>query len=306
MRDDFVIEPANSRFADSIAELYYKTYQGNYSLTSFTKPEEVRKLVDDGSYVWYIAHDAQKVVASAVGTLDLAHNKVEYGKGVVDPSLFNKGLMRDLLATIKQETEARKIDLSYSQIRNRPIYQVCTGLLEQEVVGYLPGAHLVEERETHLFSIDVLESGKEKRVASPIQCMYNIPFVAQLLEKMELKNRIGEYPDTVFVQNGSGEQVVLQGAYNSREKSFSVLDFEGYMEELPQYLEAVILADKVDYIRKLLSSGFTITAFLPAWYLEGDRRYDCALLTIPIVEPVLQDSFLQKKLEECIAGFGDK
>jgi hypothetical protein len=40
----------------------------------------------------------------------------------------------------------------------------------------------------------------------------------------------------------------------------------------------VVLADKRDFINRLVDAGFQATAYLPAWYLHRNARYDCVLM----------------------------
>lgn len=43
-------------------------------------------------------------------------------------------------------------------------------------------------------------------------------------------------------------------------------------------MTVTVLADKIDLIRGLVVRGFEFTAYLPAWYKIGGRRYDCVQL----------------------------
>ena len=44
------------------------------------------------------------------------------------------------------------------------------------------------------------------------------------------------------------------------------------------HVRAYVLIDKEDMVRHMRSFGFEITAYLPAWHLHRERRYDCLLL----------------------------
>jgi hypothetical protein len=44
------------------------------------------------------------------------------------------------------------------------------------------------------------------------------------------------------------------------------------------HVSACVLSDKVELLRAMLEMGFEITAYLPAWYLHQDARYDCVVL----------------------------
>lgn len=47
-----------------------------------------------------------------------------------------------------------------------------------------------------------------------------------------------------------------------------------------QYVCVQILADKLELLAGLIGLGFAITAYLPAWHLEGGARYDCIQLVL--------------------------
>ncbi|MCU1499708.1 MAG: hypothetical protein JWM47_3661 [Acidimicrobiales bacterium] len=46
-----------------------------------------------------------------------------------------------------------------------------------------------------------------------------------------------------------------------------------------RHVSAVVPATQVEFARDLGELGFTPTAYLPAWYADGDVRHDCVLLT---------------------------
>ena len=45
-----------------------------------------------------------------------------------------------------------------------------------------------------------------------------------------------------------------------------------------RHVTATVLADKIDLLQALCGYGFEVVAYLPAWFAEGVRRYDCVQL----------------------------
>lgn len=304
MLEEIVIRKALPEDAEDIAKLYNEVYRGNYSLLSFTKPHSVEALVKDERYKWYIAHSKEGIIGSAVAEINKWNNSAEYGKGVVKKEFSGKGIMKALLKQAKNDEQDYLVDLSWSQVRNEPIYRICSMILKQEMIGYLPGAHLVNERETFLMSIGLLESGKKKRVISHAKEIYSLPLVKRIIQNMGLEEgAVANYPQDIIICPKEGETISLNGFYHPREKSLILSSISNWNFEPPQYLQATVLIDKIEYIELLQKYGFSITGFLPAWFLFEDKRYDCVLMTNPLIQPIANDNFLKDFVKEFSIGF---
>jgi hypothetical protein len=48
-----------------------------------------------------------------------------------------------------------------------------------------------------------------------------------------------------------------------------------------QHVTATVLADKIEVIRAFADRGFAMSAYLPAWYKQGQSRYDCVQVARP-------------------------
>ncbi|MBI4147544.1 GNAT family N-acetyltransferase [Candidatus Woesearchaeota archaeon] len=302
MSEKIFFEKAKPEHAKGIADLYKRVYNNKYSLLEFTNPETVTEIVKEPKYVWYVAISNDEIIGSAAAEIDFWNNSAEPGRGVVDKQYSGKGIATTLLFHIKNETLERGVDIMWSTARNLPIYKICKKTLEMEPVGYFPGAHLVEERETHLIMMNLLPAGKTKRIISPVDKLYHLPGVQKICRELDLKGIIDDYPKDIFVAAPSTKETVIKGFYNKREKSFTINKMEGENFESLEYLQATLLADKIDPINRLQHLGFSITAFLPAWYLQEGKRYDCVMMANPLAPHALNDVALQHDLEELMRG----
>ncbi len=306
MSKKIVFDKAKPEYAHGIADLYKRVYNNKYSLLEFTIPETVKELVKEPKFIWYVAVSNGEIVGSAAAEIDFWNNTAEPGKTVVDKRYNGRGIATDLLAKVKEGTIEKGVDILWSTARNMPIYKICQKTLEMKPVGYFPGAHLVEERETHLITMNVLPSGRAARIISPEERSYHLPGVRKICRELNLAGTMGKYPSDIFVAPPLDKETIIKGKYNKRERAFIVTGMEGEEAESVEYMQTTLLADKINHIRLLQSIGFSITGFLPAWFLNEGKRYDCVMMANPLAPHALNDAGLQDDLEKLIKGFTEE
>lgn len=299
MKEQEFIRIAKAEDAKGIAELYNKVYEGKYPLLDFIDSEVVAEHIENKRYIWYICSENKKIIGSSVAEIEFWNNSAELGKTVVDKEYHNKGIAKNLCERVREDTLSRGIDILWGALRNIAMYNISKrdGLT---LVGYFPGAHLVNERETHLMGIRLSFSAKQKRIISPFNKIYDLTGIQNIIKEMNLNGKEETYPEENIISAGSDKNMLVTGSYYPSDKSLIINSILGDNFKAPEYIQMTVLIDKTSLIKLLKHLGFKITAFLPGWFLKKEKRYDCVILTNPIITPKIEETLenLIKKLAE--------
>ncbi len=288
-------------YSEGIAQLYHDAYRGKYPLVDFMNPDFIKNALQSGRYVWHIAvANGGKVVGSTVGIISPWNNSCELGKTVIDGEYVGNKIAKKICGRARDEALERGVDILWGTLRNKPILEISKSD-GMHVVGYFPGAHLVNDREVHLIGARLSDKAKQQRVMPKNGELYSLPLVKRILHELDIEgSEVGDYPEKAVLTQDMEENFSVHGFYHPEDRSLTITRDEFVA---PEYMQAIMPADKTEHIRRAFRRGFSITAFLPAWYVKEGRRYDCVLVTIPIVKPVSQDEKIEELKNEFAEGF---
>jgi len=299
--DSVEIRKAEVEDAEKLSELYNEVWEGKYPLNDFTEIKEVKKKIQEGHF-WYLAYLDNKCIGSAVGTYDKVNNTVEFGRAVMVKEYRSQGISKKLYKFIRNEILESKVDILWGSLRNKAIYEISNDCL-MTPTGYFE-YYFVNQREVQLISMRLTEKGKKKRILSKVNNLYKLSAIKKIIKEMNLEEGVeGNYPNDVVVPFGiEEEEIFIKGNYQKPNKSLSIKSIFD-KNKLPEYLQVILLIDKLKYFDFFKNLGFKITAFLPAWLQKNDLRYDCILLTNSFNPALIQDKYLKNMFEEFKKGF---
>ncbi|MFH1066030.1 MAG: GNAT family N-acetyltransferase, partial [Nanoarchaeota archaeon] len=284
---EIFIRKAVPEDAGQISMLYTDVWAGKYPISEFADSSSVEKRLAEGKDIWYVACDGGDFVGSGVGVVDKENNSMELGRAVVRKECRERGIAKRIYEQVREDALSGGIDLLWASMRNKATYDISKndGLT---AVGYSE-IYFVNERELQLLGVRLSNSGKEKRIASTTKEIYCLKSVEEIIKKMMLEQKEGEYPpEAVASLQFIGRDSDICGFYYGENKAWIISSLFGH-SPLPEYLQATLLIDKTRHIDFLQKLGFSITAFLPGWFLKDNNRYDCVLLTNPLVSTIIQD-----------------
>jgi len=269
--------------ARRIAGLYMDVYNGKYPLTEFTQRDSVEQALLDQKYAWYIAKFGNEVVGSGVGVPDIWNKSYEIGRMVVRKDFGNLGIAKDIHLSVREDSKLADYSLEWSIMRS-DIGLSASSSLGLDFAGFLPGKYNVEYRELHGFF--------SKIVSGAIRIL-PIKTVLKMQNQKHGANSVkGFYPKNIIVGSGAGttensitykktpicDSITITGVVGD--------DIDVLLRGLSKgdagkakYTEVTVLADKVEEIKEMAKNDFYPWAYLPAWYVENNRRFDCILLT---------------------------
>jgi GNAT superfamily N-acetyltransferase len=270
--------------------LYARVYGGRYPLA-----------IDLTGAIGAVAEDGAEVVACMFGAVDSWNHSFELGRTVVLPEYRRAGLARTLSEHVLSQAEAAGAEIVWGYARSTAIVNVAKHK-GMTAVGYFPGAHKVEDREVHLLVMRLSESARSRRVRPLSDAMYRLSGVRRVTRELKLGRLRSEYPRNVLVSSMS-ENVSIRGTYHDADRSLVLTETDTLGPIAPEYVQATVLTDKVEYIQRAFDRGFRITAFLPAWFEHGSTRCDAVLLTCALAAPEFYDPAFQSVVREFEDGF---
>jgi len=302
MTDSILIKKAEPEDAREIVALYKEVYKGNYPISEYLEPKYVESILKTKKDIWYIAFSEGKCIGSAVGAMDLKNKSIEFGRGAIIEKFQKRGIGKRLYQLIEEDAQNFDIELLYGSLRNKAISEISKnlGLI---IAGYSE-FYVIGKRTLLLISMKLNDIGKKKRVAPLVKDVYNLKGVQRIIKQMGLEEKCLEYPSDVIAKtNFYGEHIKLEGYYYSPSKGLTIKTLFEKDENIPEYLQATLLADKLEHIKFLQQMGFSITAFLPGWFPKNNKRYDCVLLTKSItpsdinesLKPIVKDLLVEFK-----------
>jgi hypothetical protein len=287
--------------AEQIAGLYDRVYSGGYPVAKLMDPVAVRQIIVAGADVWQVATIDDQVIGSVVGERAEWNRSYEICRAVVDPAFARGGRFRPLFDAIQRACVDRAdCELIPGYARSDHMQHICeVAFVPYEMVGSDGGKHLVSgEREEHVVVLAVNPFLRVRRMSPRVPLLSAGGELHSRIARLGLDDKPGPYPPTMIVGPRGAESFesaagrVTYGYFEpSRCALVSAVDAADPVDVsrcLTQLLEAQpeiehltvsVLADKGNLIRQLCATGFTLTAYVPAWYADGERRYDCAWLT---------------------------
>jgi len=290
--------------ARAIAALFQRAYE--HSSHECKEVDHVRRTLAGDDHVWIVCQEGDEIVAVTCCRRIDWNRSYETCYSITEPRYRGQGLAKRLyLTALELAQERRDCEIVVGYPRNRTMAQLTTsGIASPPIaVGYDGGINVANgAREYHLITMARNPRANPIRVAPRADAFHWLDSVRQpVLSSLGFASELGEYPPVVVAGSGLGHEATIDDhrfSYLhdpaspseavhvtglSRRGSFAMSPerafarFVSRFASMP-YICVQILVDKRAVIERLQEIGFQITAYLPAWYEERGRRFDCAML----------------------------
>lgn len=287
--------------AEPLAALYQLTY--GESSHPCQDADYMRSFVTNERNIYWVDVCDGEVVAGMCIAEHRWHEGCELGFAITHPSHRRAGLAEALMQLACTTLCARQQgEVLFGYPRVRRIYEIGLKHIQPSfiAIGHDGGRNVANgAREYHMIIYARLPHARFTHVTPRVNDILHSAFVREhIYQPLGLTMTPDEYPELSFAGPLPEEQKPDDGAvfnYDYDQHSPSgALAINGYrgtqtgagnlsgaladfLAHFPaaQHISADILADKTDLLRELRTLGFEVTAYLPAWYKRGTRRYDC-------------------------------
>ena len=299
--------------SDLLVKLYSDEYKGGYKVPECSDPEKFRQAIKDESLFWAVAVSGDKIVGAGVARPELWNRSYETCRTVIADGFKSMGFGQVLYNMTLQFAFSRgDCDFAYGYPRSsRMAHVVSKSEPPMELVGHDAGMHMINgQREVCMVSVAYNPFKKIKRVVTKdieALCSSSLGFKG-IVDKFDFDDVLGEYPSRIIVgpkadgvfRSGSGSlsyadfdackcvfitDVDAKSARDVRDTISEFLESDLIAGRKMGYVSFLALADKLDALSALtvpFRGGKTanMTAYLPAWYSQGDRRFDCVYMAL--------------------------
>ncbi|MCG8291330.1 GNAT family N-acetyltransferase [Pseudomonas entomophila] len=297
--DAFDYRPGHINDIPRLAQLFQSVYgQTTHPCQS---PAYIRSSMDSGQQQWFVAELDSFLVGCCCVARRPWNQSWEMSHGVVHPAARRTGAISNLVRLGLERHRPHAMELGFYVTRNIASHALMKKIRPGVLVGHDGGPDKVDGiREYHLTAL--LPPAQEGFVhVAPGYAHNGVagPIIARLYDALRLTPPLGTYPATCL-SGPPGAEVHGPLRFN-HEPGADALMVSGHVGDNPtqpatlqaitallqrhpqvQYFSVHILADKLELLAGLVSLGFAITAYLPAWHLEGGVRYDCILLVFEV------------------------
>ncbi|EJM78550.1 hypothetical protein [Pseudomonas sp. GM55] len=293
----FILRPGKTEDVNSLAELFSVTY--GQTTHPCQNPIHIYNAMISGLQKWFIV-DIDSLI---VGCLCIArrpwNQSWEVCYGMVHPDTRRAGLISSLVRLGLGSHFTESIELGFYITRNIASHSVMKKIRAAVLVGHDGGPDMVDGvREYHFTAIHPRAADGFRHIAPWYASKSGTEFISDYLYKsLSLEPVSDAYPATYLTgPQGTDQHGALLYSYDPAAKALMLSGYvgtsetgQGIMDELKallqhwksaEYVSACVLADKLELISSMIRLGFSITAYLPAWYQQDGARYDCILLVL--------------------------
>jgi len=290
--------------AEPIAQLFQIVYRE--SSHPCKEAAFVRATFHSGRDFWLVAVANGRVVACTAMQRQPWNGVFESCRSVTHPEFRCHGLGGLLYQRILDQV-SRRPDFTYvfGFPRTRGMLRLLCADVELPfvILGH-DGAMNVANgcREYHLVGMTTNNREPLRHVVSERGNVASAPFLQrQVLSRLGMIGEVGSYPSDLVVGPVGEQQAVVDGVVieyrfdaNLPNRALELMRVEApgkdagvvccaletFLAQFPTvaHVSMNILSDKEELIGQLQHLGFEVSAYLPAWYVSGGRRYDCLML----------------------------
>jgi GNAT superfamily N-acetyltransferase len=301
--EEFRIRAGTISDADQIAWLFSEAYQD--SSHECKDASHVRKSLQSPGRSWFVAIHGSQLVGCTASQRHRWNASWEMGWTVTHPGYRSAGLGTHLVrAALDCLSRRPDFDLAFGFPRSLSMYRLVSERLMPSFVctGHDGGLNIAGGlREYHLATVGNARSSLT-HVVPRTNTIAHSDFVQQaIFSKLPFSRVAAEYPPELIVGppgESAARLVATRIHYRFDEGSTSKplhitaidritetaadvhRDLETFISWFPsaQHVRAYVLVDKEDLLWHMRSLRFDVAAYMPAWYPEHDRRYDCLLM----------------------------
>ena len=315
---DLTIRGASFGDAERLAELFQLVYRN--SSHPFQSVRDIEAFLDNPLNYEMVGEVNGQIVVSMAMTHSAWNDSYELGRALTDPAFRNHGFAGLLMHRVVREVcdqEKGQVFVGYPRVRR--IVELCEVLTPPMIVTGHDGGRNVANgiREMHLIVYAVPSHGKFVHVAPPEQIAQTRFVRHEVYRKLGLKGLPGQHPKAAFIgapTSRSFEVGDFLVAYepDSAHRAMEILahgtpatdpldvcgELDALFRKFPdiRHVTATVLADKIDLLRALRDYGFEVVAYRPAWYPDGECRYDC----VEIAKRVYPERPLVQRFEDIL------
>jgi GNAT superfamily N-acetyltransferase len=263
--------------------------------------------------LWYVSEHGDHITGCMGMLLHEWNRSWEIVRGVTHPADRGSGLATALAQRAVDEVWALGDgDLIAGYPRNRTMYRILSEAVQPPMVavGHDGAINIAGgTREYHLAGVAFGRRKHFEHLTPPSDAIASSSFVLQrVFVPLGLSPRPGIYPPLLIAGDDPhhpdygpftfhyspfcpSDAVEITGYTGPKQNPddiaadlLTTLDSFGYA----CHARLAVLVDKREFQNVLLTAGFGITAYLPAWHLQNGIRYDCVLMTrrTTVEEPV--------------------
>ncbi len=290
--------------ASGIAKLFQDAYGD--SSHPCRKSDFVQATLNRPGEKWFVLEDESRILACTGYARSSWNQTYEICRSVTARESQRRGFGRKVYeSSLVEMLGMGDADYLFGMPRSFGMYRIMSQGIEPPLVlvghdGAMNRAN--GQREYHLLGVIRNPRSKVERVAPVIGQIAASAFVAdKILKPLGSEGRTGPYPERSIVGEPAEHRLGTPGGCvdyclsrdpgnavakitrvetesgGPREIHRALRSFLEHEDDL-QHASVHVLADKEELIGLLVEEGWVITAYLPAWHLEGGKRYDCVLL----------------------------
>jgi hypothetical protein len=296
----FTIRKATAEDAPRIARLFQLTYGKSSHPCEDT--QYVRERITSGITTWRVAMDEDCLIACTTLILNTWNRSWELARAITLPQYREAGLGTELMRqSVKKACASSSCDVIVGFPRSRKMLHIVSEALTPPLlpVGHDGAINVANgTREYHLVTFTPNPAAEFRHYIPARNSLADTEFVHNnIMRPLGFTPERGEYPPMWIVGNGINDHHLqpFSFRYNPSCPSEAIeitgynadsLDVGEVAQELISMLDhfdarharMVVLVDKNELIERLVDAGFEVTAYLPAWYLHRNGRYDCVLM----------------------------
>lgn len=292
---DLLLRPGRAEDADDVAELFRATY--GKTTHPCKNPSFIREGIDRKQQLWFVVDDNSVIRGCICTALHSWNRSWEVCFGIVQPQFRNSGVASRLAHMCLETVCPGSLELGYYTPRLPSVHHIMTKEKDAVLVGHDGGPNMADgSREYHMLAIYPPEKRGFCHVAPLSDPVLRAPFIRhRLYDFLKTQPVPGVYPDVYFTgPPGSERDTLFRFSHDELANAITLsaylglgttasevaADLDTFIARHPSihYWGAYVLSDKSELIRGMLQNGFVMTAYLPAWHLHGNARYDCAML----------------------------
>ncbi|MEV6768358.1 GNAT family N-acetyltransferase [Nocardia sp. NPDC051030] len=324
--------------AEGIAQLYDDVYFGSYPIAECTDPTLIRRILAADEHIWVIALDGDLVVGASVGRPEPANHTYELCRAAVRREYSGRGNFAVMFDMTIDAAKARPdCQLIYGYARSERARQLFSRVSYRiSWVGADGGQHMfLGDREEHLIGVCVNPDRSATRVLPPSSIVRPASLVEREIEALAAESVEGEYPAvltpggaaafthrsehgriwySVFAPSRTAfiSDIEAAIAADARALVWEVLDGFPMAPGPIEHATVYVLADKLELIAELCTAAgdpkrrFTVRGYLPAWYKDGEGRYDCVVLTARTDDRLTARNGLEPLIDQIESSFSEE
>jgi ribosomal protein S18 acetylase RimI-like enzyme len=193
------IRPIREEDIEQVIQLFRLNYGDDYAIPEFYDPLWVKRGIYSDHIIWMVIEEAGQIVASGAAILDFGDYNdqiAEIGRLVVDPNAGGRGLGRQLLDALVDESDNR-VEFAFGEARTTHIKtQRLFDRVGLPPLGFLPMMYPIRWRESWVLSGQLFNNGRRLRHPGPAHLVPEAVELARLsLRNLELEELVQAHPE---------------------------------------------------------------------------------------------------------------